>query len=159
MMRILDSKKIIVPYLLAFISPLLWRALYVDNLLFHFTLTRMYGGLQVVAHDSIIYFSMLLLLYLSFIKGVKRAISLILRLCAIIIFSIYVADILVLKTFATHLTISDTLKYGGYAPQFIQQLYGGKKLLLGFMAIVFAGIFFLLFLISIPLTKKHMVFL
>jgi len=154
MMRILDSKKIIVIYLLAFISPLLWKTWYVDNLLFSDTLTRMYGGLQVIAHDSIIYFSMLLLLYLSFIKGVKRAVSLILRLCAIIMFSIYVADILVLKTFATHLTISDILKYGGYAPQFIQQLYGGKKLLLGFMAIVFAGIFFSIIFDKHTLNKK-----
>ncbi len=145
-MKIVSLRTVKYICLIVFIYPLLVRSLYVEGRVFDHVFKRLYGGIQVLVHDSLIYFVMLLLFYISFIKKLPRLLHIFLRIVAIIIFVIYVLDILVLETFNTRLTLVDCFKYISYVPTFIQIVYGGVALyFILFILILFVGltIFFL----------------
>ena len=108
-MKIFSSRRIKFIYLVVFLYPLLVRSLYVEDFIFNRISKRLYGSFQVVAHDSLIYFVMLLLFYISFIKRLPKPLTVLLRIAAIVIFVVYVMDIIVLKTFNTRLTVVDFL--------------------------------------------------
>jgi|GEM_PF-753056 len=75
---------------------------------------------QILAHDSIIIFSILLLTYVSYTL-INKYISITLRVLALFTYIIYLSDFLVLKFFATHLTINDFIKFMDYIPTYINQ--------------------------------------
>ena len=160
-MKIFSSRRIKFIYLVVFLYPLLVRSLYVEDFIFNRISKRLYGSFQVVAHDSLIYFVMLLLFYISFIKRLPKPLTVLLRIAAIVIFVVYVMDIIVLKTFNTRLTVVDFLKYVAYAPTFIQIVYGGVALFfIGFILTMFVGLsIFLLFQNHALNHKTHGIFL
>ncbi len=145
-MKIVSSRTVKFIYLIVFIYPLLLRSLYVEGRVFDHVFKRLYGGFQVIVHDSLIYFVMLFLCYISFIKKLPKPISVLLRIVSIGIFVIYVMDIIVLETFNTRLTLVDCFKYISYVPTFIQIVYGGVALyFILFILTLFVGliVFFL----------------
>lgn len=75
---------------------------------------------QVFAHDAIIYTFILLFTYISYVVN-SKILSVILRLAALIIYLIYLLDLLILNFFATHLTLGDFFKFIDYVPRYISQ--------------------------------------
>ena len=160
-MKIISSRTIKFIYLIVFPYPLLIRCIFVEDFIFNHLATRLYGSFQVVAHDSLIYFVMLLLFYISFIKRLPKLLSILLRIVGIVLFVIYILDILALETFNTRLTLLDVLKYIVYTPTFIQIVYGGVTLVfIVFIFTMFVGItIFFLFQKYTLNHKTHGVFL
>jgi hypothetical protein len=113
--------KFILPLLVA---PLLLKGLYVDSFIYHYTATLFLGFGQVLANDAVIYFWLLLFIYLSFLPKINGLFSVLLRLSAIIVFSIYIIDYVVIINFNTHLVIGDAFKYADYSYKYIQQIFG-----------------------------------
>ncbi len=109
--------------LLLLITPLLLKALYVDNFIYHFTTTRFLGFAQVLANDAVIYWGLLLLLYVSALPQTNRPSTVFLRLSAFVVFAVYVIDYAVIVNFNTHLVVGDAVKYAGYSYQYFQQIY------------------------------------
>lgn len=109
-------------------APLLWRARFVDLFVYLHTGTPFYAGLQSLAHDAIIYFLLIAITYVSLLPRMPRTAAILLRLGVVAFFAIYVADIVILSSFATHLTWPDLQKYYLYAPQYIGQVYGWMAL-------------------------------
>ncbi|MGZ5028075.1 MAG: LTA synthase family protein [Methylobacter sp.] len=127
--------------LVLLISPLVLKGIYVDSLIQHYTGIRLLGFCQVLANDVIFYCVLSLLLCLSFLPRVNRLFGVLLRLAALVMFAVYVADYLVIVNFDTHLVVGDIIKYAGYAYRYVQQIYGLNDIGLGF---IIAAIFTLL---------------
>ena len=75
---------------------------------------------QILAHDSIIIFFILLITYISYILK-NKFVSILLRVISLIVYLIYLVDFLVLKLFATHLTLNDFVKFIDYIPTYLNQ--------------------------------------
>lgn len=106
------------------------KVIYVDNLLFSYTGVRFLGGARVFINDSVIYFSISVLFYLSYLYKTPYIFSIILRSIAFFLLFVYIIDFYVFVSFATHLTITDILKYASYSLRYIQQTHGGKVFIL-----------------------------
>lgn len=85
--------------------------------------TKLYLITQVLFHDSIIYASIILLIYFSYLTITPKFFAYILRFFAVLFFMSYIIDIFVLKNFVTHINIHDINKYLSYAPKYILQEY------------------------------------
>lgn len=109
--------------LLLILTPWLLKGMYVDDFIYHYTATRGLGFGQVLVNDAVFYAALLCLLYVSLLPRVNRLFTVGLRIIAIILFVIYLADYIVIVNFNTHLTTGDTLKYAAYASKYIQQVY------------------------------------
>jgi lipoteichoic acid synthase len=106
-----------------FLSPLVLKAISVDNYIFQFCGVKLFGAMQVLSNDAIIYFIIFLLFYLSLLDKTPNIASVIIRIVAIIVLSLYIIDYYVITNFYTHFVISDAIKYASYAPKYIKQIY------------------------------------
>jgi hypothetical protein len=160
-MKNFSFSKIKVIYPMVFFYPFLFKLFYVEEYIFGHTAQRLFGTFQVFFHDSLIYFVMLLLFYISFFKRAPKPLSFLLRVASIGIFVVYVIDIAVLEVFDTRFTVVDFLKYGGYAPTFISILYQGLHLwFVVFCFIVFVALIISFFFQNFTLARRtHVVFL
>ena len=112
---------------------------------------------QVLAHDSIIIFTIILISYFSYILN-NKLISITLRFFALSIYIIYLTDFLVLNFFATHLTLNDFLKFIGYVPTYIKQEF--KFDFFSFLLLFSVWIIFIVFIIRdfvIKSRKSHFI--
>lgn len=133
-----NSRIIQLSLLLVFMLPLIAKALQVERFLYFLTATR-FGAIQVIAHDALIYSSIFLLFYLSLLAPLWRVVAIILRTLAFLLFGLYIVDYIVLVSFHTRLTLIDILKYASYTPQYIQQIYNGRGILILFIVLVITG--------------------
>lgn len=138
--------------LLLLITPLLLKCLYVDNFIYHYTATRFWGFGQVLANDAVIYCGLMLLLYLSALAKTNSLLTVIFRLSACAIFSIYIIDYAVIVNFNTHLVVNDVIKYADYSYKYLQQIYGlnGFSILLIAVASLFPMMMFSVSKYKIP---------
>lgn len=104
---------------------------------------------QILAHDSIIIFFILLFTYISYTLK-NKFVSILLRFISLIIYLIYLADFLVLKFFATHITVNDVLKFFDYIPTYINQEFK-----VSFLVIIF--IFSFVIIIFLYLIRNYSV--
>lgn len=83
----------------------------------------LYGFFQIIAHDSLILFIIILSVYLSYLNFLNYFISIFLRLISFIIFTLYLIDLYIITQFANHLVFSDVIKYISYTPKYLEQMY------------------------------------
>ena len=142
---------------IVFFTPLLYKIYLVEQELNYYTAVRGFGGLQVFAHDSILYLAFILILYASSLKVINRTIRRIFRIAVIAFFGIYVADIVILSNFSTHLIPTDVAKYIGYTAKYIMRSYGFSMLLFGCFSIAILLTILLLFILdeSVIAPKSH----
>ncbi len=142
-MKITLNKCIInIFYILLLGAPLILKAVHVDNFIFLNTGTRWFGATQVLINDSIIYFSLLVLLYLSFLTIFSRFLSIMLRVLAFLVFCLYFLDYIIIANFNTHLIFIDVIKYFSYSFKYFQQIYGLYfVLIVGLIILVLTAIF------------------
>ncbi len=115
---------LLVPLVLAtLLTPLVLKALYVDDFIFHYTSTRLLGLLGVIANDAIIYAVLGGLLYGSYLPRVPLWLAALMRLSALTVFLIYLIDYFIIVNFNTHLALGDAIKYTDYSYKYIQQIY------------------------------------
>lgn len=119
--------------------PLLLKSVYVDQFIFEYTGTRFWGFAQVLANDAVVYAGLLLLLYLSCLPRLARPFSAVLRLLALLLFTVYWIDYLVIVNFDTHLALGDAIKYAAYSHKYIQQIYGLSDLAVAGIGLVLLG--------------------
>ena len=105
---------------------------------------------QIITHDSIILFFILLSSYLSYLKITPYLISILFRIITLCIFTLYVIDIFILENFATHIIIYDVFKYINYLPSYLNQHY-----ILNIFTILSALILF--FIIYLFIFKKFII--
>lgn len=122
---------LLVPLLIGVVlAPLLLKAWYVDDFIFHYTNTRMLGLARVLINDAPIYAALIALLYGSYLPQVARWLAAVLRLLALLIFAVYYVDYFVIVNFNTHLTLNDIIKYIGYSDDYLRQVYGLQSILM-----------------------------
>jgi phosphoglycerol transferase MdoB-like AlkP superfamily enzyme len=129
----------IVILLMIVITPLALKMTYVDDFLYWYTGTRLFGAMQVFLNDAIIYSTVMLLFYLSYLSRIPYVASIILRALAFLMLSLYVVDLYVITNFNTHLVITDAIKFSSYSLKYIQQIYHGKGFILLTIMIVGVG--------------------
>lgn len=118
------NKWLLIPLVVTvLLAPLLLKAWYVDEFIFHYTNTRLLGLSQVLANDAVVYSGLICLLFLSYLPPVWRWLAACLRLMALLVLVIYFIDYYVIVNFNTHLTLGDTVKYIGYAKSYLEQIY------------------------------------
>lgn len=137
--------------------PVLLKARYVDDFIFHYTTTRLLGFSQVLANDALFYGVMLCLCYLSLLPQLNRLLKGVCRLIALSMLVLYVADYVVIVNFNTHLTVGDSIKYASYAYQYLQQIYGLSSVGLALLALVLLACLLALLLhgYQLPAPPKH----
>ena len=101
--------------LILVIAPLVFKMMYLDSILYSLTRTKFFVAAQVFANDAIIYSTIIILFYLSYLIKTTYIISIILRGLAFLVLSLYVVDLLVITNFNTHLVITDAIKYASYS--------------------------------------------
>lgn len=89
-----------------------------------------YRIFQSLSHDSLVFFFIFLLLYLSYLKFIPYLLGFVFRSLSLFLIILYLADIYILINFATHLVFNDIVKYLSYAPQYIEHLYTLDTLIL-----------------------------
>jgi len=112
---------------------------HVDNFIYSYTGTRLLGAMQVFTNDAIIYSTVMLLFYLSYLSKIPHIVSILLRGLSFIVLSLYVVDVYVIINFNNHLAISDAAKYASYSLKYIQQIYYGKGFLILTIMILVVG--------------------
>lgn len=128
------NKWLLVPLLIGVVMvPLLLKAWYVDDFIFHYTNTRLLGVVLVLVNDAPIYALLIGLLFCSYLPPLPIALAAVLRLLALAIFAVYLVDLYVIVNFNTHLTLNDIIKYIGYSGDYLDQIYGLKSI--GLLAI------------------------
>lgn len=142
-MNIFNSKLIGFLLLEILLIPVLFKLLIINFFFINHEESLFYRIFQTLAHDSIIYFLIILFIYISYLKFIKYYMAIVLRLFALVIFLLYIIDLFVLNSFATHLILGDIIKYITYAPKYIQQLYSLNILIIlaSLIAIVLILIF------------------
>lgn len=116
------------------LAPLLLKGIYVDDFIFHYSNTRLLGLSRVLANDAVVYAGLIGLLYLSYLAGVPLLIAAGLRVLALIMFTAYCVDYYVIANFNSHLTLHDSIKYIGYARDYLQQSHELSDFSLWFIA-------------------------
>lgn len=136
------NRWLLIPLVLGgLLAPLLLKGLYVDDFIFHYTNTRLLGFAQALANDAIVYAALICLLYLSYLPPVPRLLATMMRLCALILFLIYLIDYFVIVNFNTHLALGDAIKYTAYSYKYVQQIYGLNDIVLSAIGVtILAGI-------------------
>lgn len=155
----IQKKSIKVLFLLIFIAPLMLKIIYIDHFMYVRTGVKFLGAYQAITNDAIIFFSIIALFYLSLLTKVPRLISIAFRAFALILFCIYIADIIILLNFNTHLTVTDFQKYASYSLKYIQQILGLRAFLLLLIILPLIGfIYFLIFRsYNITSTRQHLI--
>ena len=125
--------------LILVIAPLVFKMMYLDSILYSLTRTKFFVAAQVFANDAIIYSTIIILFYLSYLIKTTYIISIILRGLAFLVLSLYVVDLLVITNFNTHLVITDAIKYASYSLKYIQQIYNGEEYIFLIIVIVTVG--------------------
>jgi hypothetical protein len=147
-MNIFNSKLIVFLLVEILSIPILFKLITINFFFITDEESLFYRIIQTIAHDSIIYFFIIIFIYLSYLRFINYLLSILFRLISLFIFLLYVVDIFVLNSFSTHLILDDVLKYITYAPKYMEQLYSFNILTLFFFLLS-------IFLISIFLFKKY----
>jgi lipoteichoic acid synthase len=142
----LNNPRIFKTILLALLLiPLILKAIHVDNFVYYFTQARFLGATQSIANDAIIYTSIFVLFYLSFIKVLPKLLAFTFRILAFTVFAVYLLDYWVITNFNTHLVITDVQKYAPYSLKYIEQILDNQAkfvflLVLAVLLISFASL-------------------
>lgn len=132
--------------MIALVAVVAAKVLWVDRFIGKLTGSYYYGGYRALANDAPILLSLVGLFYLSILSRVPRIVSVIFRLIFVFGFALYTIDLYVLKSFSTHLTLDDALKYSSYSLKYLQQNLGG--LFYAAVPLVIAGLFALYLFIT-----------
>jgi phosphoglycerol transferase MdoB-like AlkP superfamily enzyme len=131
-----------IPLIGALVLPLIFKTVYIDNVISTFTGTYLFGGLQVILNDFSIYAAFITIFYLSCSKNICEILSYLLKLLSFLLFIIYLIDIAIIYQFNTHLTLTDIKKYSGYVSTYLQQIYG-YSLTIIIMLVIVTSLFYL----------------
>ena len=134
--------------LLLIVAPLVLKMVYIDNVLYEQTGTKLFWAMSVLINDAIIFSGIILLFYLSYLRYMARVGSVVLRCLALFVAFIYLIDILIIINFNSHLVVVDAIKYTSYSLSYLQQIYRGKEWLLILITLVVVG-----FLLSVVFSR------
>jgi hypothetical protein len=154
-MKILKSKIILFILVELFILILLAKAYFINTIFIDHENTFLYRYYQSIANDSIIYFLIVFLIYISYQNFVNKALEIFLRVFSLIIFALYTTDIVILFKFANHLVLNDVIKYLIYAPTYIMQQYSFN--IIDIAIITFSIFLFLSFVLNDFKIKRKIV--
>ena len=110
------------------ILPIFLKALLLEGSFRSLMGVDFYGAKEVFQNDSIIYFTMLICVYCSYLQS-SAILGGFLRLIAVAVWVLYSIDLWILANFTTRLTYSDIVTYGSYAPTYLIQSYGTSALI------------------------------
>ena len=150
-----DLRAVKIVVLLLILSPLMVKMVYIDNVLYEQTGTRLFWAMSVLVNDAIIFSGMILLFYLSYLRFMARVGSVVLRCLALFVALIYLIDILIIINFNAHLVIADAIKYASYSLNYVQQIYRGKAWLLILIALLVVGFLWLVVFSRYQIKGSH----
>lgn len=137
-----DRMKAARPIIHAWLYPLLLGLLFAPFVLKYFLATVSMGRgesslqiiLAILSHDAGVYLGILLLLALANLVFVPRLLVILLRLLALLIYTVFLLDVLTARLFFLRLTLEDLAKFVREVPvylvNFVTQLISGWSLLL-----------------------------
>lgn len=105
------------------IISIIMKILYVNIFFMPHDQNYIYTILQIIYHDSSLFFFIVLFTYLSYLKFTNYYLSVIFRFISLIIFIFYLLDLIILNNFTTHLVLEDVIKYINYIPRYLNQEY------------------------------------
>ena len=137
----MNKKYIIVTLLILgfLVAPLILKMWYIEIVINHETGQALYGAVQVFLNDSIVYFLILLLVYLSCLSCVHYSIAIILRVIVMFVFAAYLIDFYVVLNFNNRLVLMDVIKYSSYAFNYLMQIQNRKEIVS--LIIILVGLF------------------
>ncbi|MFP4459833.1 MAG: LTA synthase family protein [Candidatus Zixiibacteriota bacterium] len=125
-------------YLVIFTIPLWTRMYHVESYVSEKTGYIGTGAWMTLLNDGIVYAFVFFMLYLAFAKFTKRTVSIFLKLFMLIVLLLNITDVVIIKNFNAHLTLSDILKYSPYLDDSMQfiGILEAIGILIGIMIIV-----------------------